>query len=139
MSEREPVIVVEDRGEIVSRLQGQGVPYEDTFVATIEDARRARADLRRFVRAELKRANRHDAAKLRQILLKERLYLWHCGGFERSGGRYLHCSFVNSRESGDQLRQPRFPVISDGGTDVGRCTYSLKSGQIVTIGWNSDG
>lgn len=138
MEKFEPVIVVQDRAEIVRGLQEHGVPFEATFVATLDDARKARADLRRFVRAELKRADRRDATKLRQILLKERAYVWHCGGFERSGSRNLHCTFVRYRDGDESLRQPRFPAISNGGTDVGRCNYSLEAGQLVTIAWNPE-
>jgi hypothetical protein len=135
MSKLEPVLVT-DPAEIEKGLRAHGVPFERTFVASLEDARRARRDLRRFVGSLLKTASRQDARQLRQILRTEGAYIWHCGGFERSGSRYLHCSFVRFRS--EDLRAPRFPVIYDGGADVARCNFSLRAGQIVTIAWNAD-
>jgi hypothetical protein len=134
----EPVLVVQDAAAIESRLQTYGVPFEATFVASLNDARRARRDLRRFVRTEIKRVHREDRRHLRRILSLERDYIWHCGGFERSGGRYLHCSFVRQGVGDEHLKRPVFPAISDGGTDVGRCVFSIKTGQIVTIAWNNE-
>jgi hypothetical protein len=135
----ELVIVVTDAAEIERRLQEFGVPFEGTFTAAVDDARRARRDLARFVRAELKTADRRRAVRLRRILANERSYLWHCAGFERSGSRYLHCSFVRYSEGDHQLREPRFPQIDDGGTDVCRCVFSPKTGQIATLAWNGEG
>ena len=130
--------MVEERAEIERGLQRFGVPFEGTFAASLEDARRVRADLARFVRADLKTADRKRAAKLRRILSSAGAYVWHCAGFERGGSRYLLCSFVRYRDGNDQLTQPRFPEIHDGGTDVGRSVFSLKAGQIVTLSWNAD-
>jgi hypothetical protein len=133
----EPVIVVEDATEIGRELGGLGVPFDRTFVASLNDARRARRDLGRFVRAEMKRSNPARTQRLRQILLTEPAYVWHCGGFERLGSRFLHCSFVRYSQGHDHLRTAHFPEIADGGTDVARCNFSLKADQIVTLQWNS--
>jgi hypothetical protein len=134
----EPVIVVSDAKEVASRLHSEGVPFDGTFTASLEDARRARRDLSRFVRLQMKSADSRRAEQLRQILLKERAYVWHCGGFERQGSRFLHCSFVRYHDGDSHLRQPRFPVIFDGGTDVGRCQFSLTAGRLVRIEWNGE-
>jgi len=104
----------------------------------MDDARRARRDLGRFVRAEMKRSDARRTEHLRQILRTEHAYVWHCAGFERKGSRFLHCSFVRHHDGDDHLRQPRFPQIFDGGTDVSQCNFSLKLGQIVSIGWNGE-
>jgi hypothetical protein len=45
---------------------------------------------------------------------------------------------VRHHDGDDHLRQPRFPQIFDGGTDVSQCNFSLKLGQIVSIGWNGE-
>jgi hypothetical protein len=129
----EPVIVIQDRAEMVRGLQRDGVPFESTFVADIEDARKARGDLRRFVREEVKRSDKPRAGRLRKLLQAERALLWHCAGFERGGGRYLHCSLVRGVEA---LRQPRFPEMS--GADAGHCKFGLEAGRIITVTWNGE-
>jgi hypothetical protein len=133
-SKPEPVIVIEEAAEIEKALRANGIPFEATFAAALDDARRARRDLGRYIRAELKRADKQRAKKLREILAAERTYLWHCGGFERSGARYLHCSFAPSRAGDEALRAPRFPEGREGQASTNRCTFSLQSGQIVTLG-----
>jgi hypothetical protein len=132
------VIVVQDAGEIERGLRWHGLPFDGTFLASMDDARRARRDLGRFVRAEMKRSDARRTEHLRQILRTEHAYVWHCAGFERKGSRFLHCSFVRYHDGDDHLRQPRFPQIFDGGTDVSQCNFSLKLGQIVSIGWNGE-
>jgi len=134
----EPVIVVAERAEIERGLQHFGVPFETTFVAALDDARRARGDLARFIRADLKTADRIRKAKLRRVLQAERAHVWHCGGFERGDSRYLLCSFVRHRDGDAQLSRPRFPETSGGVTDVGRCIFSLEAGRIVTLGWSTE-
>ena len=134
-----PVIVVSDEDNVRWALRSNFVPFDAVFLAPLRDAQAARRDLPRFVHERMKRAkDQRYALGLRRVLLAEKTYLWHCAGFEKSGSRFLFCSVVRYHDGDDYLAQPRFPEIFDGGTDVCRCIFSFRAGQIITFGWNGE-
>ena len=127
------VIVIQDL-DYLKRVLGDGA-----FVPTKKDCYDARADVPRFVWWKMKQAKRdHEVYRWRQVLIKEPVYIWHCGGMDVEGKKYIQCSF-SRYDRGWGLEQERFPVVADGGTDYCEARYDLQIRRLVRLTCNADG
>ena len=127
------VIVIQDLNYLKKAL-GDGA-----FVPTKKDCYDARADVPRFVWWKMKNARRdRETYRWRQILIKEPIYIWHCGGMDVDGQKYVQCSF-SRYQKGYGFEQERFPEVSDGGTDYCEARYDLQIHRLVRLTCNPDG
>jgi len=124
------VIVIRDLAYLKKTL-GDGA-----FVPEKKDCYDARADVPRFVRLKMKQAkSENEAFAWRHILLKEPVYVWHCGGITSDDKRFLTCTF-SRYEKNRGLDNERFPEMFDNGTDHCQAKYSLQIRRIVLITCN---
>ena len=121
------VIVVRDLEYLTKKL-GDGA-----FVPDKKDCYDARADVPRFVWWKMKQAKRKgESERWREVLIKEPVYIWHCGGLSADGKKYVHCTF-SRYEKGHGFEQERFPEVFDGGTDFCEARYDLQIHRLVRL------
>lgn len=126
-----PVVIVIRDLEYLKKTLGDGA-----FVTQKKDCYDARADVPRFVWWKMKQAKRDwDSYRWRQVLIKEPVYIWHCGGQSSDGKKYVHCTF-SRYEKGHGFEQERFPEIFDGGTDYCEAKYDLQIRRLVRLECN---
>jgi hypothetical protein len=124
------VIVIQDL-EYLKRSLGEGA-----FIPQKKDCYDARADVPRFVWWKMKQTKRDvELKRWREVLLKEPVYIWHCGGMSVDDKRYVQCSF-SRYEKGQGFEQERFPEVSDGGADFCQARYDLQIGRLVRLTCN---
>jgi hypothetical protein len=127
----DPVVIIQD-----GKYLAQAFPGENVFVASRKDAYHARADLERYVWARMKAAKSlRQSFRWRQVLLKQPVYIWHCGGHRVDGSDFVSCS-LSRYEKGREAEL--FRDVMDGGTDYCHLSYSLKAQRVVRLVCNSD-
>ena len=128
-----PVVIVIQDLEYLRRVLGDGA-----FVATKKDCYDARADVPRFVWWKMKQAKRDwEVYRWRQVLIKEPVYIWHCGGMTEDGKKFVECTFSRYMKGYDFERE-RFPEVFDGGTDFCHARYDLQIRRLVRLTCNGE-
>jgi hypothetical protein len=126
------VIVIRDL-DYLKKALGEGA-----FVPEKKDCYDARADVPRFVWWKMKQAKRSgEAYRWRKVLIKEPVYIWHCGGMIADEKKYVHCT-LSRYEKGRGFEQQRFPEVFDGGTDYCEARYDLESRRLVRVSCNGE-
>jgi hypothetical protein len=98
------VVIIRDTQYLAKTLRSPGA-----FVAKRGDVYAARADLERYVWSRMKAAkSHHESLRWRQVLLKQPVYIWHCGGYSTDGAVFVYCTLSRYAKGFEAERFLRF-------------------------------
>jgi hypothetical protein len=91
----DPVVIIRDTRYLPTILGGDRV-----FVAGRRDGYAARADVERYVWAQMKSAKSGEQSlRWRQVRLKRPVYIWHCGGYTNAGSDFVFADCLSTDET----------------------------------------